>query len=205
MLPSMNKSEAAKKRFQDPAQRALMAKKRRAYLRTPEGREAFAGAMKRAGDSKRGRAGSANGLSRTAPEYGVWSAMVQRCTNPNSTAWKDYGGRGIRVDAAWLGRGGFARFLEHVGPRPSDKHTIGRKENDGHYEPGNVRWETRGEQMANWSRNRKVTINGVTKHVAEWAREAGVSAIAFSGRLDRGWPETSLLDPPRPTGRRKQT
>src|SRR5690242_17959080 len=31
------------------------------------------------------------------PEYVVWAAMIQRCTNPKIEKYKHYGGRGIKV------------------------------------------------------------------------------------------------------------
>lgn len=49
----------------------------------------------------------------------------------------------------WRGRGGFAKFLDHVGPKPSAELTIERDDNDRGYEPGNVRWATRSEQSIN--------------------------------------------------------
>lgn len=82
-------------------------------------------------------------------EYGIWIGMIARCRNPNSTGWENYGGRGISVHAGWVGRGGFEAFIEHVGPRPSMKHSLDRIDNDGHYEPGNVRWVTVDIQLAN--------------------------------------------------------
>lgn len=89
-----------------------------------------------------------------APEHLAWSHMKDRCTNPNSQAWKDYGGRGIRVCEKWINS--FEEFFACVGPRPSPKHSIDRwPNNDGHYEPGNVRWATKKEQLANRRTYRK--------------------------------------------------
>lgn len=82
-----------------------------------------------------------------APEYGVWNSIVQRCTNPRHQAFADYGGRGISVCAEW--RYDFVAFFNHVGPRPSPVHSIDRVNNNGNYEPGNVRWATAVEQAHN--------------------------------------------------------
>jgi len=43
----------------------------------------------------------------------------------------------------------FGEFLKCLGPKPSSKHMLDRINNDGHYEPGNVRWATTHEQMLN--------------------------------------------------------
>jgi hypothetical protein len=82
------------------------------------------------------------------PEKRLWGHMIERCTNPNHHAWKNYGGRGITVCDEW--RQSFSAFLAHVGPRPTPNHSLDRyPNNDGNYEPGNVRWATRSEQRAN--------------------------------------------------------
>ena len=84
------------------------------------------------------------------PEYQVWSQKKGRCSNKNNKKYPDYGGRGINVCERWTEKGtGYMNFIEDLGPRPSDKHSIGRINNDGNYEPSNCRWETREEQDYN--------------------------------------------------------
>jgi hypothetical protein len=78
--------------------------------------------------------------------------MWQRCTDPNSISYADYGGRGITVCERWRK---FENFLADMGERPggkrgsADHHSIDRIDNDGNYEPGNCRWATPKEQRAN--------------------------------------------------------
>jgi hypothetical protein len=79
-------------------------------------------------------------------EYKTWAAMLGRCRNPKHQAYKNYGGRGITVCDRWLT---FENFLADMGRRPSKELSIDRINNDGNYEPGNCRWATRKEQIAN--------------------------------------------------------
>lgn len=79
-------------------------------------------------------------------EYKAWCGIIQRCGNPNATAYGDYGGRGITVDPRWLD---FPTFLADVGPRPSPAYSVDRIDNALGYAPGNVRWATKSQQMEN--------------------------------------------------------
>jgi hypothetical protein len=81
------------------------------------------------------------------PEYMAWSAMKQRCLNPRNKRFPDYGGRGITVYKEWADS--FEAFFAYVGPRPSPEYSLDREDNDGNYEPGNVRWTTWPVQARN--------------------------------------------------------
>jgi hypothetical protein len=124
-----------------------------------------------------------NGLS-SRPEYITWQGMVQRCSNPKASSYKYYGAKGIKVCEEW--RQSFQAFYAYVGPKPSPTHSIDRYPNkDGHYEPGNVRWATPQEQGRNRNQG-LLTINGVTKHLWEWAELSGLSVHCICLRLRRG-------------------
>jgi hypothetical protein len=83
------------------------------------------------------------------PLFGTWYRMVDRCENPGYKQFRDYGGRGIRVCGRWHDVRLFAADIEQLlGPRPASM-TLDRINNNGNYEPGNVRWATWTQQNAN--------------------------------------------------------
>jgi hypothetical protein len=134
------------------------------------------------------------GYSRS-PEYLCWRHMKTRCLNRNFKHFKHYGGRGITVCDRW--RDSFEAFLIDVGPRPSPKHTIDRyPDNDGNYEPGNVRWATRKQQQENTRRTRPAIVNGKTVPLAEACRLLNLNEGAVRCRVQSGWPIGRALATP---------
>lgn len=127
-------------------------------------------------------------------EYGIWSGMVSRCHNPKHRRFSDYGGRGIKVCERW--RSSYENFLADMGRKPSPKHTIDRRDNDGNYEPGNCRWATRVEQGRNRSNNHMLTWRGETLCIAEWAERTGLPPRRIASRISRGWSTDRALGTP---------
>lgn len=123
-----------------------------------------------------------HGMSKT-PEYCAWKHLNGRCNNPNNKAFKNYGGRGIRVYYS-----SFDEFLGDVGTRPSPKHSVDRINVNGHYEVGNCRWATPAQQVANRRCVRNITRNGVTKPLSIWSRQMGFDGGLLRSRIvDLGW------------------
>ena len=142
------------------------------------------------------------------PLYSTWKSVKTRCNNPNFFAYHRYGGRGIKLYPQWAkscaGRSsgsGFKAFAawidENLGPRP-EKATLDRIDNDGHYEPGNLRWGTKGQQAQNreagelaWTSPRnnrwiaQFTLDGVYHYLGTFAtqEEAHEAAKATRKRL----------------------
>lgn len=131
---------------------------------------------------------------RATPERAVWQSLKNRCHNPNDRGYRNYGGRGIQVCDEW--RESFMAFFEHVGPRPSTEHSLDRIDNNGNYEPGNVRWVTRTEQNRNTRRTRFLTYDGLTLCVRGWEEYLGFNEGTLQGRLDRNWPVEEALSTP---------
>lgn len=132
------------------------------------------------------------------PGYKCWQMMNNRCRNPRATQFKRYGGRGITVCLRWQGSGGFENFIADVGERPTPAHEIDRfPDRDGNYQPGNVRWATRKQQMRNTTANTRITWRGETRILVEWAEHLGLSYKALHLRLTRlKWPvERAFTEP----------
>ncbi len=121
---------------------------------------------------------------KSTPEYNAWLSLKGRCLNPRNSAFQGYGGRGIMVCDRWVNS--FPNFLEDVGRRPSPQHSIDRfPNNDGNYEPGNVRWATRTEQ----NRNKRSVLLIDGKTLPEWETITGINRKLAWARIHKlGWP-----------------
>ena len=110
--------------------------------------------------------------------------MISRCTLPNLTAYRNYGGRGITVCDRW--RHSFENFYADMGARPA-KMSLDRIDVNGNYEPGNCRWATKAEQSTNTRRNHVIEFAGERLTLGEWEHRLGVRRGIVSSRLQRGW------------------
>lgn len=84
------------------------------------------------------------------PLWTTWTSIKQRCLNPNSRGYRNYGGRGIRMHEPWVNDSrGFIEWVEStLGPRQAGL-TLDRIDNEGNYEPGNLRWADWSTQLRN--------------------------------------------------------
>jgi hypothetical protein len=131
--------------------------------------------------------------------YYRWAETVQRCTNPQNSHFKYYGARGVSMWPAW--RQSFAAYRDyirdHLGPCPGPGFSIDRINNDGNYEPENLRWADTKTQRLNNRHVRLVTMNGITLCLADWGKKLGVHKDVIYTRLNKlGWPpERALTEP----------
>ena len=115
--------------------------------------------------------------------YNTWANMLQRCINPTSTSYINYGKRGISVCNRWHS---FIKFLEDMGERPVGM-SLDRIDSQGNYEPSNCKWATRKEQANNTRSNCCIEYNGEVKTVSQWADAANIKYSTLYSRLIKGW------------------
>lgn len=137
-----------------------------------------------------------------SPEYSAWTSMVSRCRYAGRPGSENYRGRGISVCPEWqFGNGvlnAFECFLRDVGCRPSSKHSIDRIDNEGNYEPDNVRWSTRSEQNRNKRNIRLFDVFGDPLCLKDLHRQVGRAPYQTCvSRISLGWKiEDALFTPP---------
>jgi len=84
------------------------------------------------------------------PCYNRWWAVKMRCTNPAVKGYANWGGRGIDVCSEWFyDFWAYATYVEALDNYGREGYTLDRIDNDGDYEPGNVRWADRSTQNLN--------------------------------------------------------
>ena len=123
------------------------------------------------------------------PGYNSWFHMVDRCNNPENKAYKNYGGRGIKVCQRWLS---VDNFFKDMGEKPKGL-TIDRIDNNGNYEKDNCRWTTYAEQNKNRRDNILLTQNGITRTISDWTRYFNLARNTIRERLNKGWPMDRVL------------
>jgi hypothetical protein len=136
-----------------------------------------------------------HGLTKTR-EHRIWCHVTRRCLRPDNHAYDDYGGRGITVCERWQGEDGFMNFLADMGPAPSTKHSIERRDNNAGYSPENCVWATQKQQCRNKRSNRMITHDGRTQCLVAWAEEVGIGTHTIGARLKRGWTPAEALTTP---------
>ena len=116
-------------------------------------------------------------------EYRIWSGMIKRCTNKNSKAYKNYGGRGITVDPSWLK---FENFYNDMGKAPLD-YSIERIDvNKGYYKK-NCKWIPSIDQGRNKRNSVIITQEGQSLLAVDWEKITGIPRRCIHDRIQKGW------------------
>lgn len=127
-----------------------------------------------------------------SPTYSSWCSMIQRCFNPNSPDWNNYGGRGITVCERWRQ---FSNFLADMGERPLGT-SIERVRNWEGYKPHNCVWANAKVQRRNTRTNRYLEFQGMRRCLSDWCYILKLPYNAVSNRLQVGWSVEDALTKP---------
>ena len=131
---------------------------------------------------RQGKWNRTHGMAGTR-RHRIWNGLKQRCLNPNSPDYPNYGGRGIGVCEEWVNS--FETFYEDTKHGYSDTLCIERIDNSKGYSKGNCRWATVKEQGANTRVNRLITTPHGVLTLAQAAELYGLLPVTIHARLNR--------------------
>lgn len=123
--------------------------------------------------------------SKISKTYITWLSIKQRCYNPKDSYYKDYGGRGIKMQDNWINN--FELFYKYIGERPNNNFSNERIDVNGNYEEGNIKWATQIEQANNRRNNKLIEFDNKKLTLSQWEKELGISQDVLWARLNRGW------------------
>lgn len=126
--------------------------------------------------------------------YSRWSNMMDRCYSTECEAYSNYGGRGIKVCSDWHD---VAKYIEQLPHGYFEGAHLDRIDNDGDYEPANVRWATPKQNHDNRRSGVMLTHDGRTQSMTAWGEEAGIAPGIIWARInEHGWPIEKALTTP---------
>ena len=133
-----------------------------------------------------------HGMSNT-PIWNVWHSMVERCTVPTAQAWKNYGGRGIKVSEEWMT---FENFYQDMKDGYRHGLTLDRIDVNGPYCKSNCRWITMKGQARNKRNTKWINTPMGKMKAAEAADISGIGYTTLLYRVEHGWPADLLFMEP---------
>lgn len=128
-------------------------------------------------------ANTIHGMTNTS-EYKSYQKMIERCYYEKDISFPNYGGRGITVCEKWLES--FDNFFKDMGYKPSNFHSIERKDPNGNYEPSNCVWATKKEQNNNRTDNTRYQYDGLDMTQSQWAEYLKIPYGKIIDHLKRG-------------------
>jgi hypothetical protein len=131
-----------------------------------------------------------HGMSNTRI-YNIWRSMRGRCYNTNDYGYATYGGRGIKVCDRW--NECFENFFNDVKEGYRGNLSLDRIDNDGDYEPANIRWATAKEQANNRRNTIFLTFNGRTECISKWSEITGTKIETISTRYFKNWSDEECI------------
>ena len=132
----------------------------------------------------------------------MYYKMLNRCNNPEAGDYKYYGARGIKVCKNWEeSRDSFSEYVMNLPNFGKEGYSIDRIDNNGNYEPGNVKYSTSKEQGNNKRNNRIVTYDGVNMTLSEfcdtYCKSLGMTFNYVRDRLNLGFTLQEVLELPK--------
>ncbi|CAB4153595.1 hypothetical protein UFOVP635_11 [uncultured Caudovirales phage] len=140
-------------------------------------------------NTSRGETNMANTFKHTAhPLFRRWCGSRNCCTNPSNYNYRYYGARGIKFYPDWEDFETFALDIEAtIGLPPFTGAHLDRIDNDGDFAPGNMKWSDPKQNYRNRQTSLYLTMDGVTRSLAEWADHTGVNSRTIWSRIhDQG-------------------
>ena len=119
------------------------------------------------------------------PLYNHWYSMINRCENPNNHAFKDYGGRGIKVCEEWHDYITFKKWVMETKPISKQELTVDRIDVNGNYSPDNCRWTSRKIQARNRTSNILIEFEGKKQSLIEWCEELHLDYKRIHNRISK--------------------
>lgn len=132
-----------------------------------------------------------------SPFYMLYKSMFARCYTRSNNSYPRYGGRGITVCARWTGPKGYFNFKKDMGERPTPKHSIERRNNDGNYTPKNCYWATQDQQAQNKRNVIRVECDGEEMSLRKACRIVGIPYGRAASRVRKGWNPIEAIATPR--------
>lgn len=117
---------------------------------------------------------------KTSGLYRSFTDMKSRCLNVKRPDYQRYGGRGITVCEKWMN---FKGFYDDMASSHKEGLTLERIDNNGNYEPSNCKWVDGFVQANNRRSSHLITIDGVTKTLAQWIRHYGQKSSTVRQRI----------------------
>ena len=122
---------------------------------------------------------------RKHPLYVSWIGMRNRCYYKNHNRFKNYGARGIQVFGEW--RKDFNNFYNWaINNGWENGLSIDRIDNDKDYCPENCKFSTSKQQSRNRTSNVRLTINGETRILIEWAELLNIKYETLRRKIKKG-------------------
>lgn len=129
------------------------------------------------------REGQGKYLRRNHPLYSRWKNMRNRCNNPNSQDYKNYGGRGISICDEW---DDFWVFVDDMYESYSDGLTLERTDVNLGYCPDNCIWIANEEQANNKTNTHYIELDGIRMNIMQWSKYANVDRSNIYRRMSKG-------------------